>query len=381
MKKIALILICYIALAFTACREKSPTIETLPFGQLSTGEDVSLFRLKSGNGSSIDVIDYGCRIVRICVPDRNGVIDDVVQGYGNINDFERGKERFFGALIGRYGNRIADGRFMLNNKLIQLTCNEKMEEDYCGHLHGGEIGFDRVMWKGKLLKEQDRVGVKFTRISPDGEEGYPGNLNCEVTYWWSKDNVLKIEYRATTDKPTIVNLSNHTFFNLKGSDGGYVMDHVMKVESDQYLPNTKYYIPKGPMMPVVDTPFDLREPHRIDYAIDTPNEHLQTMRGFSVTWVLRNQTGQLAKAADLWEPRYGRGIEVWTTEPGLLTYTGRGLSNKIIGKGGKPLEKFGGMLLETLHYPDSPNHPEYPSTTLYPGQAYYSTTEFRFYAR
>lgn len=380
MNKITLLLICWVASVFTACSEKSPSIETLPFGQLSTGEDVSLYRLKSGNGSSVDVIDYGCRIVRICVPDHNGAVDDVVQGYGNINDFEFGKERFLGALIGRYGNRVGNGRFVLNNKLIQLTRNEKMGEDYCGHLHGGEIGFDRVMWKGKLLKEQGRVGVKFTRISPDGEEGYPGNLNCEVTYWWSKDNVLKIEYLATTDKPTIVNLSNHTCFNLKGSDGGYVMDHVMKVESDQYLPNTKYYIPKGPMMPVEGTPFDLREPHRIDYAIDTPNEHLQTMQGFSVTWVLRNQTGQLAKAADLWEPRCGRGIEVWTTEPGLLTYTGRGLSNKIIGKGGKPLEKFGGMLLETLHYPDSPNHPEYPSTTLYPGQTYYSTTEFRFYS-
>ena len=380
MKRITLILICWVVLAFTSCREKSPTIETFPFGKLSTGEDVSLYLLESGNGSSIDVIDYGCRIVRICVPDRNAVIDDVVQGYGNIDDFEFGKERFFGALIGRYGNRIANGSFMLDSLEVQLSRNEKLGE-YYGHLHGGEKGFDRVMWKGDPITGQDRVGVRFRRISPDGEEGYPGNLNCEVVYWWSKDNILKIEYRATTDKPTVVNLSNHTFFNLKGSDGGYVMDHVMCVAADQYLPNTAHYVPIGPMEPVKGTPYDLRTPHRIDYAIDTPNENYQTMRGFSVTWVLRNQTGGLAKAADVWEPRCGRGIEVWTTEPGLLTYTGRGLSNKIIGKGGKPLEKFGGMLLETLHYPDSPNHPEYPSTTLYPEQTYYSTTEFRFYSK
>ena len=380
MKRIFFILICLGILAINSCIEKSPTIEILSFGQLSTGEEVSLYRLKSGNGTSVDVIDYGCRIVRICVPDRDDVIDDVVQGYGNIQDFEFGKGRFFGALIGRYGNRIAEGKFMLDNIQVQLSCNEK-KGSYNGHLHGGERGFDRVMWKGQPVREQDRVGVKFIRTSPDGEEGYPGNLYCEVTYWWSKENILKIEYSATTDKPTVVNMSNHTYFNLKGSDGGYVMDHIMRVEADKYLPNNKYFVPKGPMLPVEGTPFDLRKPNRVDYAIDTPNDHLQTMRGFSVTWVLRNQKGELAKAANVWEPRCGRGIEVWTTEPGLLTYTGRLLSSKIVGKGRKPLEKFGGILLETLHYPDSPNHPEYPSTALYPEEIYYSTTEFRFYSK
>ncbi|MDR1720107.1 MAG: galactose mutarotase [Dysgonamonadaceae bacterium] len=380
MKRIYIVFVCCAMAALSACTTKVPTIERLSFGKLSTGEEVTLYRLKNGNGSSVDVIDYGCRIVRICVPDRNGVIDDVVPGYGNIRDFEFGKERFFGALIGRYGNRISNGSFMLDSLHVQLSRNEKLGE-YSGHLHGGEKGFDRVMWEGEPVTEQNRLGVKFRRISPDGEEGYPGNLDCEVIYWWNKDNVLKIEYRATTDKPTIVNLSNHTYFNLKGADGGYIMDHILCVEADKYLPNTDHYVPKGTIEPVEGTPFDMREPHRVDYAIDTPNEHLQTMHGFSVTWVLRNQTGELAKAADLWEPRSGRGVETWTTEPGLLTYTGRGLSEAIVGKEGKPLEKFGGMLLETLHFPDSPNHPEYPSTKLYPGQTYYSTTEFKFYVK
>jgi aldose 1-epimerase len=359
---------------------QSPSVETIGFGQLSGGEKVTLYRHTSGNGTWVDVIDYGCRIVRICVPDREGKIDDVVPGYGCIEDFESGQERFFGCVIGRYANRIKGGRFMLDGRAVQLSRNEQFG-DYRGHLHGGTKGFDRVMWQGGILREKERIGVRFSRLAPDGEEGYPGNLDATVTYWWSRDNVLKIEYAATTDKPTIVNLSNHTFFNLKGSQGGYVMDHIMQVEADSYLPNTSHFVPAGPMKPVEGTPFDLRNPRRVDYAIDTPNEHFQTMRGFSVTWVLRNQNGKLARAADLWEPRGGRGVETWTTEPGLLTYTGRALSEKIVGKEGRPLEKFGGMLLETLHYPDSPNHPEYPSTILYPGQSYYSTTEFRFYAK
>lgn len=356
----------------TACTSRSQIIETFPFGKLSTREDVTLYRLKNSSGSSVDVIDYGCRIVGIQVPDRNGVLGDVVQGYDNINDFEFGKERFFGALLGRYCNRIANGRFKLDSLPVQLTCNENFNDDYCGHLHGGENGFDRVMWKGELIREQERVGVKFRRISPDGEEGYPGNLDCTVTYWWSQNNILKIEYKATTDEPTIVNLSNHTYFNLKSTEGSNVMDHVMVVEADKYLPDTAYSLPKGPIKPVEGTLLDLRKPQRVGDALDIPG---------SITWVLRNQSGTLAKAADLWEPDYGRGIETWTTEPGLLTYIRRGVAGPITVKEGKQLAKYGCMLLESLHFPDSPNHPEYPSTVLYPGQLYSSTTEFRFYTK
>ena len=328
----------------------------------------------------MEVIDYGCRVVRICVPDRNGVIADIVPGYDDIRDFETGSERFFGALIGRYGNRIANASFPLDGDTVRLTANECLAG--CpGHLHGGTKGFDRVMWQAEPLVEADRAGVRFTRLSPDGEEGYPGNLACTVTYWWTKDDVCRIEYEAETDRPTVVNLSNHTYFNLKGQNGGYVMDHVMQVEADRYFRNTAQYVPDGAMLPVEDTPFDMRAPHRIDYAIDTPDPQLQIMRGFSVCWVLRSQTGELARAADLYSPRSGRGVETWTTEPGLLTYTGRGLNERMIGKNGVPLEKFGGMLLETLHFADSPNRPDFPSTVLRPGERYRSVTEFRFYAK
>lgn len=375
------ICLCFAATILTACTSQITNVSVEPFGTLSTGEPVTLYRLTNETGASMEVIDYGCRVVRICVPDRNGRIDDVVVGYGDITSFETGSERFFGALIGRYGNRIGNASFPLDGDTVYLTPNETLG-GRPGHLHGGTKGFDRVMWQGEPLLEADRAGVRFSRLSPDGEEGYPGNLACTVTYWWTKDDVCRIEYEAATDKPTVVNLSNHTYFNLKGvDDGGYVMDHIMQVEADRYLPNDARFVPLGPSEPVEGTPFDLREPHRVDYAIDTPNEHLRTMRGFSVCWMLRSQTGELARAADLWEPRSGRGIELRTTEPGLLTYTGRLFSPKVVGKGGRAVEKFGGMLLETLHYPDSPNHPEYPSAVLRPGETYHSTTEFRFYAK
>ncbi len=380
MKTFLTCLCCSALVALTACDASRPVVTTEDFGALSSGEPVTLYRLSNGTGACMEVIDYGCRIVRICVPDRDGVIGDVVCGYGDIESFEGGKERFFGALIGRYGNRISGASFPLDGETVSLTANETLGGKPV-HLHGGTKGFDRVMWQGEPLVEEDRAGVRFTRLSPDGEEGYPGNLQCAVTYWWTRENTCKIEYEAQTDRPTVVNLSNHTYFNLKGDQGGYVMDHILWVNADSCLQNNAQFVPDGPAVPVEQTPFDMREPHRVDYAVDVPNEHFRLMRGFSACWVLRDWDGTLARAADLWEPRSGRGVETWTTEPGLLTYTGRGLNEKMIGKNGVPLEKFGGMLLETLHFADSPNRPDFPSTVLRPGERYYSSTEFRFYAK
>lgn len=367
------------ATVFVACTSEISGVAEESFGTLSTGEPVTLYRLTNRSGASMEVIDYGCRIVRICVPDRNGDLGDVVIGYGDIASFETGKERFFGALIGRYGNRIANASFPLGGDTVQLTANEHLA-GRPGHLHGGEKGFDRVMWQGEPLGGDDRTGVRFTRLSPDGEEGYPGNLQCSVTYWWTDDNTCRIEYVATTDRPTVVNLSNHTYFNLKGQGAGYVMDHILQVNADSCLQNTEQFVPKeGPMRSVEGSPFDMRSPCRVDHAIDRPDVQLRIMRGFSVCWALRGWDGSLARAADLQEPQSGRGVEVWTTEPGLLTYTGRSLNEKMIGKGGVPLRKFGGMLLETLHFPDSPNRPDFPTTVLRPGECYRSCTEFRFY--
>ena len=355
----------------------APKVETEPFGSLSTGQPVTLYRMTNTQGASVEVIDYGCRVVRICVPDRAGRLSDVVVGYGDIASFESGSERFFGALIGRYANRINGARFELDGDTVSLTANEMLEGKPV-HLHGGIQGFDRVMWRGEPLREASRSGVRFTRLSPDGEEGYPGNLDCTVTYWWTEDNVLRIEYEAETDAPTIVNLSNHTYFNLKGADGGSVMDHVLRVNADLYLQNNAQFVPEGPALPVEGTPFDMREPHRLDYALEIPNRQIEIMKGFSVCWVLRNQTDTLAAAADLYDPESGRSVEVWTTEPGLLTYTGRSLNEKMIGKDRKPLYPFAGMLLETLHFADSPNRPDFPTTVLRPGEHYRSVTEFRF---
>lgn len=375
-----LCLLMLAAFLITCTSLNTPHVETESYGVLTTGENVTLYRLVNGTGAYVEIIDYGCRIVKICVPDRDGVIDDVVQGYDDIESFEKGDERFFGPVLGRYANRINGATFTLDGEEISLTPNEILAGKPV-HLHGGTKGFDRVIWQGEPVVEKKRSGVRFTRLSPDGEEGYPGNLHCVVTYWWTKDNTLKIEYEATTDKTTIVNMSNHTYFNLKGLGKGNIMDHTLWVNADYYLKNNEQFVPDGPMLPVEGTPFDMRTPRHIDYAIDIPNEHFRIMKGFSVCWALRDWNNTLSKAADLWDSLYGRGVETWTTEPGLLTYTGRALNEKMIGKKGIPLEKFGGMLLETMHFADSPNRPDFPSTVLRPGERYYSTTEFRFYAK
>ena len=327
----------------------------------------------------MDVTDYGCRIVRICMPGRDGKLDDVVVGYGDLESFEK-RDRFIGPVIGRYGNRIDNASFIIDGVKYEVDANEKFggEPVQC---HGGKQGFDKFLWKGESVVESGRVGVRFHRLSPDGEQGFPGNLNTCVTYWLTDENVVKLEYNATTDKPTVVNLSNHTYFNLRGREGGYVMEHLLQVDADTCVQNNTHFCPDV-LMHVEGTPFDFREPRRVDYRIDMPNEHLRIMRGMSACWVIRDWDGSLRKAADLYDKKTGRGVETWTTEPAILTYTGRTFSANGYpnGKYG-PIDKFGGMLLETIHFPDSPNQDRFPSTILRPGENYHSETEYRFYAK
>ena len=350
-----------------------------PFGVLSTGEGVTLWRLENKSGASMELIDYGSRIVKICMPDRDGLIDDVVVGYGSLESFENG-DRYFGPVIGRFGNRIDHASFELDGVRYDLVANENLggEPVLC---HGGIMGFDKYVWKGEAVREKGRSGVRFYRLSPDGEQGFPGNMHAYVTYWLSEDNMVKIEYEATTDKPTVVNLSNHTFFNLRGSAPSNVMEHLFQVEADTCIQNNTHYCPDL-ILPVDGTPFDFREPHRIDYRIDMPHEHLCIMKGMSACWAVRDWDGSLRKAADLYDDVSGRGVETWTTEPALLTYTGRGLNPEKYpdGKYG-PLCQFAGMLLETIHFPDSPNQERFPTTVLRPEEKYYSTTEYRFYVK
>ena len=373
-----LYLLIFVLFALAGCN-KGLRVTSEPFGVLSSGEEVLLWRLENKFGAYVELIDYGGRIVKICMPDRNGVIDDVVVGYGSLESFEKG-DRYFGPVIGRFGNRIDHASFELDGIRYDLVANEKLggEPVIC---HGGVQGFDRFVWQGETLIEENRVGVRFYRLSPDGEQGFPGNMHSYVTYWLYDDNILKIEYEATTDKPTVVNMSNHTYFNLRGSRHSNVMEHILQVESDTCIQNNTHYCPDL-ILPVEDTPFDFREPHRIDYRIDQPHEHLRIMKGMSACWAVRDWDGSLRKAADLYDEVSGRGVETWTTEPALLTYTGRGLNPKKYpdGKYG-PLCKYAGMLLETIHFPDSPNQDRFPSTVLRPGNKYYSTTEYRFYAK
>ena len=326
----------------------------------------------------MDVTDFGCRIVRICMPDREGKIDEVVVGYGDLESFEK-KDRFLGPVIGRFGNRIDHASFVLDGVRYDVDANESFggEPVQC---HGGRKGFDQFVWQGEGLVEEGRVGVRFYRLSPDGEQGFPGNMQAYVTCWLTDENVVKLEYDATTDKPTVVNLSNHTYFNLRGSEGCYVMEHLLQVEADTCVQNNAHFCPDK-LLHVQGTPFDFRTPQRVDYRIDMPNEHLCIMKGMSACWVIRDWDGTLRRAADLYDKKSGRGVETWTTEPTLLTFTGRTFNAE--GYNGKygPIEKFGGMLLETIHFPDSPNQDRFPSTVLRPGEQYHSETEYRFYTR
>ena len=369
---------CAIAavLAFAvSCTPKAGVTES-SFSCLSTGEPTKLYTIVNRRGASMQLLDYGARIVSVRVPDRNGKMGDVVVGFGDIGNFEK-KDRFIGPVIGRYGNRIDRSSFTLDGVLYALTPNETFggEPVQC---HGGPEGFDRFIWDSEPVSGSGRLGVRFHRLSPDGEQGYPGNLDVSVTYWLTDDNAVRIEYEALTDKSTVVNLSNHTYFNLKGDAGGYVMEHLLQVEADSCIQNNTHFCPDL-ILPVKGSPFDFREPHRVDYRIDMPDEHLRIMHGMSACWVVRDWDGTLRKVADLYDRGSGRGVETWTTEPALLTFTGRSFDGSYEGKYG-PIEKFGGMLLETIHFPDSPNQPRFPSTVLRPGEKYSSVTEYRFYA-
>lgn len=358
------------------------------FGNLSDGTPMHLITVTNASGASVSLSDYGARIVSINVPDKEGIMEDVIVGPGCIEDFENG-DRFMGCILGRYANRIDNSSFQIDGKTYHVSANETLGGDPV-HLSGGRNGFDRHVWDYDIIETDDMAGVVFHRMSPDGEEGYPGNCTCSVKYTWNNDNVLSIVYEASTDSPTIINLSNHAYFNLKGNEGGYIMDHILTVNADSCIRNNTHYCPDH-VAHVAGSPFDFRTPQRIDYRIDMPDEHLKLMKGMSACWKLRDfrgnradgsygcidSTARVFHAADLYDVTSGRLMEVWTSEPFLLTYTGRGFNGELEGKYG-PIEKFAGMLMETIHAPDSPNQKCFPTTTVRPGDNYRTSTEFRF---
>lgn len=347
------------------------------FGSLPTGEAVDLYTLKNAKGSEVSISTYGGIVVSLKVPDRSGALGDVVLGFDDFTGYLN-KPPYFGAIIGRYGNRIAHGQFTLNGVTYTLPKN-----DGDNSLHGGIRGFDKVVWKvtgTRPTTASDGTGafLQLAYQSKDGEEGYPGNLSTTVTYTFTDNNELKIDYRATTDKDTVINLTNHSYFNLAGQGQGDILGHLVTIHADRFTPVDKALIPTGDLRSVDGTPFDFRQPHAIGERINSGDPQLVLGKGYDHNWVLNRAGEDLFPAAMVTEPTSGRVMTVLTTEPGLQFYTGNFLDGSIHGKGGKVYGPRAAFCMETQHYPDSPNHPGFPPVVLKPGSEYHTTTVYHF---
>ena len=345
------------------------------FRRTIDGSQVDLYTLKNSNGLEAHLSNYGGIVISLTVPDRTGKPGDIVLGYDNLNDYI-GHTPYFGALIGRYGNRIAEGRFMIGGVEYQLAQNHGSNA-----LHGGRKGFDKVVWKADQVETGDGPDLKLTYSSKDGEENYPGMLSCTVTYTLMNTNGLKIEYAAETDKPTIVNLTHHSYFNLKDGGASNILGHELMIKASRFTPVDEGLIPTGELRPVAGTPFDFQKPAKIGARVDNDDGQLKFGRGYDHNWVLDRQGEDLELVATVYEAPSGRFMEVLTTEPGLQFYSGNLLGETKKGKGGAVYQPRTGLCLETQHFPDSPNHPTFPETELRPGQKYTQTTIYRFSTR
>ena len=346
------------------------TVTRAPFGTTKAGKPVESFTLKNANGIELTAISYGGIITSLKTPDNAGKFADIVLGFNDMAGYET-PPPYFGAIIGRYGNRIAKGRFTIDGKEYKLATNNGPN-----HLHGGNVGFDKVIWKAEPIAGKNAIAFSYT--SPDGDEGYPGALTMRVTYELTDKNELIVEYNATTTKTTPVNLTQHSYFNLAGEGNGDILGHELMLNADRYTPVSDALIPTGQLAPVQGTPFDFRKPTAIGARINNDDVQLKNGQGYDHNWVI-NRTGPgLQLAARVVEPKSGRTLEVSTTEPGIQFYAGNFLDGTLKGKSGKPYPKRSGFCLETQHYPDSPNQPSFPSTLLKPGQQYHSQTVFKF---
>ena len=346
------------------------------FGQTAEGVPVDVYTLTNASGMEVRAISYGGIILSLRVPDRTGALGDVVLGYDTIDGYQKASP-YFGAIIGRYGNRIAKGRFTLDGKQYTLAVNNEPNA-----LHGGKKGFDKVVWRAESFKKPEGVGVVFSYTSPDGEEGYPGKLEASVTYTLGDANSLTFEYHAVTDKATPVNLTQHSYFNLAGDGGGDILGHELTIRASRFTPVDKTLIPTGELRSVAGTPFDFTTPHAIGERIGADDEQIKFGLGYDHNWVLDREPGDaLQLAARVYEPTSGRVMEVSTVEPGLQFYTGNFLDGTITGKAGHVYRHRTGICLETQHYPDSPNKPDFPSTILKPGVEYRTRTVYAFSVR
>ncbi len=377
-RKIQLIFfaILYAMLTYFCFADELPGITMRHFGFTPAGQEVALYSLINATGAVLEITNYGGIVTRLVLPDRNGNKADVVLGFNTLEEYVKDSP-YFGCLVGRYGNRIANGEFVLDQKKYTLAKNNDPGGIPC-HLHGGKVGFDKVVWNATPVIENKVAGLKLTYLSRDGEEGYPGNLAVEVWYWWTNENELKIEYRATTDKSTPVNLTHHSYFNLKGEGEGDILGHVLMIKAEKYTPVNNGLIPTGGLAEVQGTPFDFLKPTAIGERINTDYPQLKYAMGYDHNWVLKKAAGKLEMAATVYEVASGRAMEVWTTEPGLQFYSGNFLDGHLSGKSGKPYQFRDGFCLETQHFPDSPNQPKFPNTILRPGEKYQSTTIYKF---
>jgi aldose 1-epimerase len=340
------------------------------FGKTPAGENVDIYTLKNAKGAEADIMTYGGVVVSLKMPDKSGNFADIVLGFDDFNGYLK-PPPYFGAIIGRYGNRIGHAMFKLDGVVYKLAKN-----DGDNTLHGGNRGFDKVLWKA--TPPTDASSLTLTYLSKDGEENFPGNLTATVVYTLTDNNELKIDYSATTDKDTVVNLTNHSYFNLAGEGSGDILGHVMTIDADRFTPVDKGLIPTGELKSVAGTPFDFRQPHAIGERIGDKDQQLTFAGGYDQNFVLNHGGDLSAVAAKVSDPKSGRVVEVLTTEPGLQFYTGNFLDGTIHGKSGHVYARRSAFCMETQHYPDSPNKPSFPSTELKPGDKYHTTTIYRF---
>ena len=350
-------------------------IKKQAFGTLADGTVVDLYTLVNEQGMKATITNYGGIIVSLTAPDRDGKMGDVVLGLDTLDQYAT-RNPFFGCLVGRFGNRIAQGKFTLDGVEIVLEKNAGPN-----HLHGGLKGFDKKVWQARGFESDTGPALKLTYTSPDGEEGYPGTLSVKVVYTLRDDNALQIAYTATTDKPTIVNLTNHSYFNLSAGAAQDILEHEMMINADRFTPVDGTLIPTGELRSVEGTPLDFRRSTPIGARVDADDEQLKYGGGYDHNWIVNGQPGELRLAARVTEPGSGRVMEVHTTEPAIQFYSGNMWPPSMPGKGGATYVRRCGLCLETQHYPDSPNKPEFPTTTLRPGETYQTTTVYAFSAQ
>jgi len=360
---------CLIGCAATGAAPSPAQVSKEPFGKTTDGTPVDIYTLRNRNGVEARICNYGGIVVSLKAPDRNGQMGDVVLGFDNLEDYIKSSP-FFGCLVGRYGNRIARGKFTLEGKEYSLVTN-----NYPNALHGGTKGFDKVVWEGKSIASAQGPALELHYLSKDGEEGYPGNLSVTALYTLTDDNGLKLDYTATTDKATVINLTQHSYFNLAGK--GDILNHVVRMPADKFTPVDSTLIPTGELKPVEGTPFDFRKPTAIGARINEADEQLKFGNGYDHNWVFNKPVGKLGLMARVSEPTTGRVLEVLSTEPGLQFYTGNFLDGSLKGKEGRVYQFRNAFCMEPQHFPDSPNHPQFPSVVLKPGQVYKNTIIYR----